>query len=90
VAVIEATLADDGPAVVLSDPSPQSILLDWTLADDNAAHDKARALLALIRGRNTHPNLPHRRARRWLYPHKTRDARSRRAEPIPLQLASIR
>ncbi|MGA2112343.1 MAG: Orn/Lys/Arg decarboxylase N-terminal domain-containing protein [Anaerolineales bacterium] len=54
VAVIEATSADDGQAVVLSDPSLQGILLDWTLGDDDAAHDKARALLALIRGRNTH------------------------------------
>ena len=54
VIVVEATSADDGQAVVLSDPSVQGILLDWTLSDDDAAHDKARALLALIRSRNAH------------------------------------
>ena len=54
VIVGEATSADDGEAVVLSDPSLQGILLDWTLSDDDAAHDKAKALLALIRSRNTH------------------------------------
>jgi arginine/lysine/ornithine decarboxylase len=54
VAVIEATSDDDGQAVVLSDPSLEAILLDWTLGDDDAAHDKARALLALIRQRNAH------------------------------------
>ena len=39
---------------MLSDPSLEGILLDWTLGDDDAAHDKARTLLAFIRGRNTH------------------------------------
>ena len=52
--VVEATSADDGQVVVLSDPSIQGILLDWTLSDDDAAHDKAKALIALIRSRNTH------------------------------------
>ena len=52
--VIEATSADDGQAVVRSDPSIQTILLDWTLSDDDTAHDKAKALLRLIRTRNTH------------------------------------
>ncbi len=54
VVVVEATSADDGQAVVLSDPSLQGILLDWTLSDDDVAHDKAKALLALIRSRNIH------------------------------------
>ncbi len=54
IVVVEATSADDGQAVVLSDPSLQGILLDWTLGDDDAAHDKAKALLALIRSRNSH------------------------------------
>jgi arginine/lysine/ornithine decarboxylase len=54
IAVIEATSDADGQAVVLSDPSLEGILLDWTLGDDDVAHDKARALLAFIRGRNTH------------------------------------
>ena len=53
-AVIEATSDADGQAVVLSDPSLEGILLDWTLGDDDVAHDKARALLSFIRGRNTH------------------------------------
>ena len=54
IAVIEATSDADGQAVVLSDPSLESILLDWTLGDDDVAHDKARALLAFIRRRNTY------------------------------------
>ncbi len=54
VVVIEATSDADGQAVVLSDPSLESILLDWTLGDDDLAHDKARALLSFIRRRNTH------------------------------------
>ena len=54
IAVVEATSDADGQAVVLSDPSLESILLDWTLGDDDSAHDKARAFLAFIRKRNTH------------------------------------
>src|SRR5271157_828574 len=54
IAVIEATSDADGQAVVLSDPSLEGVLLDWTLGGDDVAHDKARALLAFIRGRNTH------------------------------------
>jgi arginine/lysine/ornithine decarboxylase len=54
VTVIEATSDEDGQAVVLSDPSLEAILLDWTLSDDDVAHDKAQALLALIRKRNIH------------------------------------
>ena len=54
VIVIEATSADDGRSVVRSDPSLEAILLDWTLSDDDIAHDKAKALLQLIRSRNTH------------------------------------
>lgn len=52
--VIESTSADDGQSVVLSDPSVQGILLDWTLSDNDIAHDKAKALLRLIRARNAH------------------------------------
>ncbi len=54
ISVIEATSVDDGRAVVRSDPSIQAILLDWTLSDDDNAHDKAKVLLKLIRARNTH------------------------------------
>ncbi len=54
VVVVEANSADDGQAVVLSDPSLQGVLLDWTLSDDDAADDKAKALIDLIRSRNTH------------------------------------
>ncbi len=53
ITVIEATSADDGQSVVLSDPSIQGILLDWTLSDDDMEHDKAKVLLKLIRERNT-------------------------------------
>ena len=51
VVVIEATSDADGQAVVVSDHSLEGILLDWTLGEDDAAHNKARALLAFIRGR---------------------------------------
>jgi arginine/lysine/ornithine decarboxylase len=54
VVVVEATSDDDGQAVVMSDPSLESILLDWTLGDNDPEHDKARALISLIRGRNAH------------------------------------
>jgi len=54
IVVIEATSAEDGRSVVMSDPSIQGILLDWTLSDDDTSHDKAKALLNLIRARNTH------------------------------------
>jgi arginine decarboxylase len=54
VIVIEATSVDDGRSVVRSDPSLEAILLDWTLSDDDVTHDKAKALLKLIRSRNTH------------------------------------
>ncbi|MFN8378230.1 MAG: Orn/Lys/Arg decarboxylase N-terminal domain-containing protein [Anaerolineae bacterium] len=52
--VVEASSAEDGSAVVLSDPLLQCVLLDWSLSDDDAGHDKARALLDLIRTRNEH------------------------------------
>ena len=54
IAVIEATSDADGQAVTLTDPSLEGILLDWTLGDDDVAHDKARALLKFIRMRNAH------------------------------------
>ena len=52
--VVEASSAEDGSAVVLSDPLIQCVLLDWSLSDDDSGHDKARALLDLIRTRNEH------------------------------------
>jgi hypothetical protein len=52
VAVVEANSADDGQAVVLSDPSLQGVLLDWILSDDDPAHDKAKTLIDLIRSLN--------------------------------------
>ncbi len=51
VVVVEAASVEDGRAIVLSDPSLQGVLVDWALSDD-ATHDKARSLLALIRSRN--------------------------------------
>lgn len=53
VQVVEATSADDGHSVIQSDPSLQGILLDWTLSDDDASHDKAKNLLAFIRAHNS-------------------------------------
>ena len=52
VTVVESSSADDGMSIVRSDPEFQSILLDWTLGDDDTAHDKALALLNLVRSRN--------------------------------------
>lgn len=52
--VIESTSGEDGQAVVLSDPSLQAILVDWSLRGDDAAHDEAKALIHLIRTRYSH------------------------------------
>ena len=55
VQVIESTSADDGQAVVISDPSIQCILLDWSLGDDDPmTHAKAKSLLSQVRLRNVH------------------------------------
>jgi len=51
--VIKSCSADDGKSVILSDPSIQCILMDWSLCDDDTNHDKARELLKLIRTRNS-------------------------------------
>ncbi|MDD2837258.1 MAG: Orn/Lys/Arg decarboxylase N-terminal domain-containing protein, partial [Methanothrix sp.] len=53
--VIKSGSADDGKSVILSDPSIQCILMDWSLDDDDPqTHNKARELLKLIRSRNSH------------------------------------
>jgi arginine decarboxylase len=52
VEVVEATTADDGLAVVVSDAAIHAILLDWELGDDTSTHTKARALLRRVRARN--------------------------------------
>lgn len=53
--VIKSCSADDGKSVILSDPSIQCILMDWSLDDDDPlTHNKARELLKLIRSRNSH------------------------------------
>jgi len=53
--VIKSGSADDGKSVILSDPSIQCILMDWSLEDDDLqTHNKARELLKLIRSRNSH------------------------------------
>ncbi|MCK9441922.1 MAG: hypothetical protein M0Q13_10945 [Methanothrix sp.] len=52
--VTKSDSADDGKSVILSDPSIQCILMDWSLDDDDPQHDKARELLKLIRTRNIH------------------------------------
>ncbi|MBN1236273.1 MAG: hypothetical protein JW999_09545 [Methanotrichaceae archaeon] len=55
VAVIKSSSAEDGKSIVLSDPSIQCILMDWSLGDDDPeTHDKAKELLRLIRSRNIH------------------------------------
>ncbi len=54
VTVVEAVSAEDGQAVVLSDPSLQTILIDWTMAGDGPTHEKSKALIDLTRSRNQH------------------------------------
>src|SRR6266850_161368 len=49
--IIEATSAEDGTSVVVSDSAIHAVLLDWTLGDD-AGHAQARQLLAFVRSRN--------------------------------------
>ena len=51
--VIQAISAADGMAVVVSDAAIHAVLMDWSLGDDDArTHQRARDLLAYIRGRN--------------------------------------
>lgn len=50
--VIEATSPEDGSSVILSDPSCQVILLDWTFGDEDTDHTQAKKLIKLIRSRN--------------------------------------
>ena len=49
--VVEATSAEDGTSVVVSDSAIHAVLLDWTLGGDEG-HGQARQLLAFIRSRN--------------------------------------
>ncbi len=53
--VVKSASSDDGESLILSDPSIQCILLDWSLGDDDPnTHAKAKALLSTIRSRNVH------------------------------------
>ena len=49
--VVEATSAEDGTSVIVSDSAIHAMLVDWTLGDDKG-HAKAKALLKLVRSRN--------------------------------------
>src|SRR5512136_2435724 len=49
--VVEATSAEDGASVIVSDSAIHAILMDWTLGDD-PQHEKARDLLKSVRARN--------------------------------------
>ncbi|HET9294848.1 MAG TPA: Orn/Lys/Arg decarboxylase N-terminal domain-containing protein [Gemmatimonadales bacterium] len=51
VEVVEATSAEDGMSVVVSDSALHAILVDWTLGDD-PDHAKATNLLKFVRSRN--------------------------------------
>jgi len=51
VEVLEATSAEDGASVVVSDSAIHAILVDWTLGDDHD-HSKAKSLLQQVRSRN--------------------------------------
>src|SRR5690348_14413132 len=49
--VVEATSAEDGMSVVVSDSAIHALLIDWTLGDD-PSHTKARSLIEFVRSRN--------------------------------------
>lgn len=49
--VVEATSAEDGTSVIVSDSAIHAILIDWTLGDD-PGHERARRVLQLVRARN--------------------------------------
>ena len=53
--VIESASAGDAHSIIISDPSVQCYLIDWSLGDeDPESHARARSLTSLIRSRNTH------------------------------------
>ena len=56
VEVVEATSAEDGTSVVVSDSAIHAILVDWTLGENNGhrknGHVNAKNLLKLVRSRN--------------------------------------
>ena len=52
IVVVEATSAEDGRAVLLSDPSLSGVLLQWTMGDEPSVHDKSKALIGLLRSRD--------------------------------------
>lgn len=52
VEVVESTSLEDATAAFVSDPSLQAVLVDWTLAGDDAAHDGSLELLRVIRAHN--------------------------------------
>ncbi|MFN8467809.1 MAG: Orn/Lys/Arg decarboxylase N-terminal domain-containing protein [Caldilineaceae bacterium] len=55
--VIESASPTDAHAIIVSDPAIQCHLIDWCLGDeDPESHARARALVSLIRSRNT--NVP--------------------------------
>jgi arginine/lysine/ornithine decarboxylase/CheY-like chemotaxis protein len=49
--VVEAVSAEDGTSVVTSDSAIHSVLIDWTLGDDDD-HDSAHRFLQFLRSRN--------------------------------------
>src|SRR5512139_1474067 len=50
--VVQAYSAADGMTAITSDAAIHAVLMDWMLADDDAKHEKAKALLDYIRERN--------------------------------------
>jgi arginine decarboxylase len=51
VEVVEASSAEDGHSVIVSDSAIHAILMDWTLGEDKG-HAKAKGLLEFVRSRN--------------------------------------
>jgi arginine decarboxylase len=51
VEVVQASSAEDGMSVIVSDSAIHAILLDWTLGEDTG-HARARNLLKFVRSRN--------------------------------------
>src|SRR5512147_1461125 len=50
--VVQAYSAADGMSAFTSDAAIHAVLMDWMLGDDDAKHEKAKALLDYIRERN--------------------------------------
>lgn len=52
VEVLTATSVDDGMSIVVSDPSVQCFIIDWSLDNGSTGHNSSQQLIELVRSRN--------------------------------------